>query len=404
MATFDSITKTYTESIKTDPVDRLTIEIGDSKQVEKFYPQVKMMRWDNEVNFSVRLVNDELAPILSDMTDILWSGSILDAKFYPTDGVEEGGYEFEVILKEPPKSNVISFTIQTKGLEVCYQPPLKNENPDGSTWQDNPFGGQSFRPANVTGSYALYHNGNPVNYEGGKLYRTGKAGHIYRPQIQDSVGTKVWGELKIDEKMGILTVTIPQDFLDKAVYPVFHAAGLTFGYSGTAATSDSAGSGNTIYFQLDALSPAGINTLTNLTVCCSGIVSTGWRYAFYSEAAGPIPQNRLARDASTFTAGTTKAYYPNTVNWSYGLAATTQYWGAVCNSANTFTWHWDTGGSKVGGWEGADTPDPATYSGAWSDVHAGMYATYTAAGGGATAVPEYYQNVILKKKRMSWLY
>jgi hypothetical protein len=34
-----------------------------------------------------------------------------------------------------------------------------------------------------------------------------------------------------------------------------------------------------------------------------------------------------------------------------------------------------------------------------------IYCTYSAAGGGgATAVPEYYANVILKKKRMSWLY
>jgi len=44
---------------KDDPKDKIQVEIGDTKQVD-FHPQVKLMRWDNEVNFSARLIPDSL--------------------------------------------------------------------------------------------------------------------------------------------------------------------------------------------------------------------------------------------------------------------------------------------------------------------------------------------------------
>ena len=87
----------------------------------------------------------------------------------------------------------------------------------------------SITPENVEGSYAVYAKSNKVNYVDGKEYKVGKVGHIYRPKIIDSIGTEVWGKLHIDN--GILSVIIPQEFLDSAIYPVRHAAGLTFGYT-----------------------------------------------------------------------------------------------------------------------------------------------------------------------------
>ena len=55
-----SITNKYTlenesfkREIKSDPKDKIEIEIGDMKQLD-FKPQFKIMRWDNEVNFSIR--------------------------------------------------------------------------------------------------------------------------------------------------------------------------------------------------------------------------------------------------------------------------------------------------------------------------------------------------------------
>ena len=40
---------------KDDPKDKIEVELGDSKDSTKFHPQVKLMRWDNEVNASFRL-------------------------------------------------------------------------------------------------------------------------------------------------------------------------------------------------------------------------------------------------------------------------------------------------------------------------------------------------------------
>jgi hypothetical protein len=85
------------------------------------------------------------------------------------------------------------------------------------------------RPENVVGSYVVYASENKINWVGGKEYKCGQVGFIYRPRIIDSAGTEVWGDLHIEN--GILSVIIPQEFLDKAVYPVRHAAGLTFGYT-----------------------------------------------------------------------------------------------------------------------------------------------------------------------------
>ena len=77
-----------------------------------------------------------------------------------------------------------------------------------------------------------------TNWEGGKLYKAGKVGHIYRPKIIDSAGNWTWGILNI--KNGILSVEILQKFLDDAVYPIRHAAGLTFGYTSNGGTGGTA--------------------------------------------------------------------------------------------------------------------------------------------------------------------
>jgi hypothetical protein len=43
-------TQSLYKAVKDSPVDRIEVELGDSKDSSKFYPQAKMMRWDSEVN------------------------------------------------------------------------------------------------------------------------------------------------------------------------------------------------------------------------------------------------------------------------------------------------------------------------------------------------------------------
>ena len=43
------------------PKDEINVIVGDDKQPDTFLPQVKLERWSNEVNFSVRLKDDSKA-------------------------------------------------------------------------------------------------------------------------------------------------------------------------------------------------------------------------------------------------------------------------------------------------------------------------------------------------------
>lgn len=207
------------------------VEVGDINQPD-FKPQVKLRRWHNEANASFRLLDTStgLPVVRTQGKRIKWVRPKIEAHFYqqPSDSQnEDGSYEFEVILKEKPATNKLRFSIQTKGLDFFYQPPLTPEEiAEGYE-----------RPDNVVGSYAVYHKTQRGDYTalGGKNYKTGKAFHIYRPKIVDSAGNWTWGSLKI--RAGVLTVTIPQDFLDTAVYPIKHAAGLTFGYTSVGASA-----------------------------------------------------------------------------------------------------------------------------------------------------------------------
>jgi hypothetical protein len=202
----DFVSNTYIDTFKNDARDRIETEVGDSKQ-EVFYPQLKIKRWDNEVNFSIRLKEDSPSSVF-DIADGKVSYDNIDksAHFYPLGN----GHEFEVVLKEQPKSNVIEFTIQSKGLDFFYQPELtEQEIIDGC-----------MRPDNVVGSYAVYHSTKANNNTKGKTYFTGKFCHIYRPKAIDSEGIETWCDLFIDIEKEIATITIPQKFLDNAAYPI----------------------------------------------------------------------------------------------------------------------------------------------------------------------------------------
>jgi len=150
---------------------------------------------------------------------------------------EQGGVEFDTILYEKPEQNQIVFPIETKGLKFYYQPPL---HPDHPTWVDTDGDGiaDSFRPENVVGSYAVYHATRTNvhrSIEEAEKYKTGKAFHIYRPKAVDAEGKEAWCDLHVDEAKGLLTVTIPQEFLDSAVYPV--SVDPTFGYETVGAST-----------------------------------------------------------------------------------------------------------------------------------------------------------------------
>ena len=240
-------------------------EVGDVLQPD-FHPQVKIKRWDNKVNLSVRLVHEGTAgQVREEDGRIKWVGSKMEAHFYDTGSLgEDGGFEFEVICFKKPKDGRVQMTLQTKGLEFFYQPELTPEE----------IATGCVRPENVVGSYAVYHATRAGDYSrmGGQNYQAGKFCHIYRPRLVDAAGNWVWGELYIDVVLGLLTVAAPADFWDQAVYPVSHAAGLEFGYASAGASYTNFQAG---YIRGSAATPGSSGSVSKLTAYCDSQGGTG---------------------------------------------------------------------------------------------------------------------------------
>ncbi len=366
-ADFDFVGNTFISKDKEPEV-----EVGDIK-LANFEPQVKIKRWDNEANFSVRL--QDTAPGQSSVTvdkeKIVWAKGDREAHFYAQGfGVDNGAFEFEVVLLAKPTSNVISFSIQSKLLKFFYQPPLTaQEIADGA-----------HRPENVVGSYAVYHatkeNLHPSKAEADK-YKSGKAFHIYRPQVTDALGSQIWADLNIDVVAGTLTITIDQAWLDAATYPV--VIDPNFGYE-TAGSSSTAQAAD---WMIGALftSPGDVDTADSLTFSTSTGAGTSGKAVLVAHGDSTILTNGVG-DAVALSAS--QDWNTSTFGTSPSLSASTAYvllfvfdgnWVAYYDSGDTNQGHYDTSNSYA---------SPTNPSLSHLNNKYSIYCTYTASGGGVT--------------------
>lgn len=290
---------TYFATANEDRRNRLDVEVGDAKQTE-FHPQIKLKRWHNEINFSARLVHRENISNIKPFCEygkIKWRAKKFEVHFYdvPQKDEDEGGYEFEIILLEKPDTNKFEFTIQHKGLEFCYQPELtKKEKKQGHE-----------RSENIVGSYAVYYKEPPKNFAGSNVYKSGKAFHIFRPEVKDSGGNKIWADLHIDSEKGILSITVNKAFLKHAVYPIHIDP--TFGYATIGASST--------YIAANAL-------LGTLGTAQSGTANSISFYGRYYSA--PIYIKGILVTASNLyilSGGITPPRYVNSTVWQWWTAS-----------------------------------------------------------------------------------
>jgi len=196
------------------------VEIKDQDR-----PEVVLKKWGDETY--IKISYPDFTPVnpKQNKGKLKWQNGNKEVHLYPLEPrdfeenghqvkqLEQGGFEFEVILKEKPATNKIVLNIETKGLKFYYQPELTQKEKDEGY----------FRPENVVGSYAVYHETQDKKMKTeaeGEKYKAGIFGMFYRPKATDANGDWVWCDLFIDEKSGVSTITVPQDFLDKAAYPV----------------------------------------------------------------------------------------------------------------------------------------------------------------------------------------
>jgi hypothetical protein len=367
------------------------VVIGDEKNSATFKNQVTFKKWFNEKqgDFENSLSIIPPADLIPNATVTSSNGQILIRNnkigfYYNKDPTSEDNLKFGLILYERPQSNVFQFQLEGwEDWEFLYQPPLKNVNPDGSTWEDNGKGGirtQSLPEAN--GSWCVYHKTKRDYWVGlTPNYQIGKFGVFYRPRLFDADGNFLgWADINIVNGVYTFSIeNIPQDAINKAKLPLI--SNDTFGNTGTPSTGEDADS---VFpnASKSITTPVYSGTLTKITLYCK--ISSGtpkFQGALYSDVSGTCTA-RLAYDATGTTVGA--SYGPIDSSVSYGsIVAGTQYWlGHKSNSTDLFNYKYDTGESGEMHYNDAITayPDP------WTDVNnntqrLGIYATYTPSGG-----------------------
>ena len=243
----------------TDKGDRLELKFqsslegsGDSKiEFIKSRPEVRLKKWNGEVDLGIEYKKIQASGV-TNSEKMEWKSAKEELHAYslsPKDGMEDGGLEIEVILKEKPDTNIFVFQLDSwENFNFFYQAPLTSEEMSEG----------ELRPENVVGSYAVYHKTNSNHIEGQTNYSTGKAFHIYRPKAIDNNGVEQWAIMSYLD--GVISVEVPQSFLDSAEYPV--RVDPTIGYTSIGAT-DGGLLPNTIRISIPQLANdnAFVNTL-----------------------------------------------------------------------------------------------------------------------------------------------
>lgn len=141
---------------------------------------------------------------------------------------EDGGFKVDILLNEKPDTNKFCYAIEgAENYDFFYQPPL--------TVQEIAQG--KYRPEEIVGSYAVYHKELRDHIDGQENYGIGKPWHIPRPQVwevNNPASTTIWADLSFDEKKSEICVTVDQNYLDVANYPV--RVDPTWGYTSAGAS------------------------------------------------------------------------------------------------------------------------------------------------------------------------
>ncbi len=291
----------------------------------------------------------------------------------------DGGFKVDILLDEKPNTNVFCYAVQgAENYDFFYQPPLtEQEIAEGAS-----------RPPEIDGSYAVYHKTLKNHQIGKENYATGKVMHIPRPQVwsMSDVETKVWADMNYDN--GDLCVTVPQDFLDKAEYPV--RVDPTFGYTSIGATLSSLGTSNAA-ISWKGTAPTGATQVDSITGYFDAVSGTVSAKVFMADSAGVILTNGIAPTISGIT--TTQAWYTSTYGTKPNVTASLTYNIAAISGSTNFKAAWDTSaGNGVVDTTNSYSSPQSIGTAAWG-VLLSIYATYTASGGSSSTTPN--QNIIL---------
>lgn len=228
----------------------------------------------------------------------------------------DGGFKIDLILNEKPETNVFKYEIEGwEDYDFHYQPPLSKQNiTDVPVYkctdiecvdrEGNIVAEQL--PENV-GSYAVYHKTLRDNRMGGINYFSGKVMHIPRPQIWSlsASSTKIWGDMSFED--GVLSVVVPQDFLNTAKYPV--RVDPTFGYNTVGGSNFNAANFVFLGCYRDTAPEDGTIESISQYVSEAGTNDPAINGALYDDASSP---NKQAGQGDETTVDSGAAWYTST--------------------------------------------------------------------------------------------
>jgi hypothetical protein len=163
----------------------LTVSLGNK------VPAWGLSRWHGGGGLRFIPPDDEGFALRGDNRRLVYKGRRRSHRFTI---LGDSSFEYDCILNREPESNVVSLGIEGASQFDFFRQP---------DFIQDPF---------LAGSYAVYKKETLLG-EG-----TGKLCHIHRPMIIDARGRRVWGDLSIVGDK--LLITIPENWLSKAAYPV----------------------------------------------------------------------------------------------------------------------------------------------------------------------------------------
>ena len=182
MGNYNTRTIKFRQSISDFP---MTVFLGVKN------PYWGLSRWGGKEQLRFTPLNDEGFTLRGNRQRLVYKGRRRSHRFTI---LGDGAFEYDCILLKPPDTNVISLLMEgAEYFDFLRQPDFV---PD----------------LFLKGSYAVYKKETLIG-EG-----TGKLCHIHRPEIIDAKGRRCWGDLSIVGNE--LRITIPEQWLAEAVYPV----------------------------------------------------------------------------------------------------------------------------------------------------------------------------------------
>ncbi len=390
----------------TDKIDRMEMslvqdipESGESKiELLKDRPEMRLKKWNGEVDLGVsysKVKGSGNRPLLSNKIE--WKDAKEEVHAYP---IDDDNFEFEIILKEKPNTNVFDFTIDGyENLVFFYQPEISDyqaqflADKKGISLLEAK---RKIRPENVVGSYAVYHKEKKNHIKGQTNYATGKAFHIYRPKAIDANGVEQWAELSYEA--GILRVIVPQSFLDNAIYPV--RVDPTFGYTSLGASF--VGPSQDKLYGTRFTAPSDMGTVTSIShaiVSDLGADRT-FKQVVVLQSSLNIVTNGVSNSALMLY--DVDQHADSFVTASFGtvptLSASTDYVMFIIHNDSGWSNYslYDTGTANYYYFDGSNsytTPTNPTDAVTTGDDNGGpnnaklsQYITYTAAGGGSPSI------------------